>query len=143
MVNFNYGTPYGIYAPDVSKGAKDYLNSLSRAIPPYVVAQNLGKLSPLTRRILANSEVKPISFPFISQPVAKKTINNVQLVDYNGSFNVPSAIDTDLADMATVYSNLALSTLLVSDFEVKAYEQGNTNVLYDTVKLRANETWLG
>lgn len=143
MVNFNYGTPYGIYAPDVSTGAKDYLNSLSRAIPPYVVAQNLGKLSPLTRRILANSEVKPISFPFISQPVAKKTINNVQLVDYNGSFNVPSAIDTDLADMATVYSNLALSTLLVSDFEVKAYEQGNTNVLYDTVKLRANETWLG
>jgi len=143
-VNFNYGTtPYGQYAPDTSTGAKDYLNSLSRAIPPYVVAQNLGKLSPLTRRLLASAEVKPISFPFISQPVAKKTINNVQKVDYQGSFTVPTSLDTDLADMATLYSNLALSTLLVSDFEVKAFEQGNPNVLYDTIKLRANETWMG
>jgi hypothetical protein len=142
-IGFNYATPYGMYPPTDATGAKDYLNSLSRAIPPYVVAQNLGKLSPLTRRILANAEVKPISFPFISQPAAKKTINNVQKVNYQGNFNVPSSIDTDLADMATLYSNLALSTLLVTDFEVKAYEQGNPNVLYDTVKLRANETWIG
>lgn len=140
---FNYGTPYGTYPPTDAAGAKDYLNSLSRAIPAYVVAQNLGKLSPLTRRILSHAEVKSISFPFISQPVAKKTINNVQKVDYNMTFNVPAALDTDLAEMATVYANLALSTLFVTDFEVKAFEQGNPNMLYDTVKLRASETWIG
>jgi len=143
MPNFNYGSIYGFYSPTDQTGAKDYLNSLSRAIPPYVVAQNLGKLSPLTRRLLEHSEVKSISFPFISQPVAKKEINNVQKVDYNASFNVPSAVDVDLADMATFYFNLALSTFIATDFEVKAYEQGNPNVLYDAVKVRASETWIG
>jgi hypothetical protein len=124
------------------KGAKDYLNSLSRAIPSYVVAQNIGKLSPFVRRLLANAEIKPISFPFISQPVAKKTINNVQKVGADMGFTVPSGIDTDLADMATAYANLALATLTVTDFEVEAFESGNPNVLYYTLKTRASEVWL-
>jgi|GEM_PF-862061 len=125
------------------RGAKSCLNSLSRAIPSYVVAQNLGKLSPFVRRLLANAEIKPISFPFISQPVAKNIINNVQLVGADMGFTVPSSIDTDFTDMATTYSNLALATLTVTDFEVKAFESGNPNMLYDNIKARASVIWLG
>jgi len=141
--SFNYGTPTGIYPPSVETGANDMLNALSRAIPNYVVAQNLGKLSPLMRKLLTNAQVKPMSFPFISQPVAGMPVSHSQYVTYDGSFNVPTSLDVDLTKMPTFYANMILDTLYVTDIEAKAFEAGNPYMLFNNLKTRASLVWIG
>ncbi|MEM4134361.1 MAG: phage major capsid protein [Candidatus Micrarchaeia archaeon] len=141
MASFNYGTPYGIYRTSAA-GATDFLNTLSRGIPNYIVAQNIGKLSPFTRKLLADSTSRPIGFPFVSQPVTGTIPNRVQRLDYNMQFNVPTDIDRDFTQMMTLYANLYLTTLYVTDFEVQAYNSGNPNMLVDNVAAMASRTWL-
>lgn len=142
MVDFNYSTPYGVY-PSTNQTAKDFLNALSRDIPNYVVAQNIGKLSPFVRWLLSEATTKPISFPFVSQPVTGATDDSTQLVTNDMSFVVPTSENTNLTEMATFYSNLALTHLFVTDFEAKAFESGNPNVLFDAIKVRASIRFLG
>jgi len=139
----NYGIPTGIYPPSVETGANDLLNSLSRAIPSYVVGQNLGKLSPLMRKLLANAEIKPMSFPFISQPVAGSPVSHAQYVTYDGSFSMPASLDIDLTKMPTFYANMILDTLYVTDIEAKAFEAGNPYMLFNNLKTRASLVWIG
>jgi len=141
--SFNYATPYGIYPPSVEVGAQDMLNSLSRAIPNYVVAQNLGKLSPFMRKLLTIADVKAMSFPFISQPVAGTSVDHAQYVTYDGAFNVPTSLDINLTQMATFYANMILDTLYVTDIEAKAFEAGNPYMLYNNLKTRASLVWIG
>ena len=141
--SFNYATPYGIYPPSVETGAQDMLNALSRAIPNYVVAQNLGKLSPLMRKLLSSAEVKAMSFPFISQPVAGASVSHSQYVTYDGAFNVPTSLDIDLTKMPTFYANMILDTLYVTDIEAKAFEAGNPYMLFNNLKTRASLVWIG
>jgi len=141
--SFNYATPYGIYPPSVEVGANDMLNALSRAIPNYVVSQNLGKLSPLMRKLLTISEVKAMSFPFISQPVAGTSVSHAQYVTYDGVFNVPTSLDVDLTKMPTFYANMILDTLYVTDIEAKAFEAGNPYMLFNNLKTRASLVWIG
>ena len=138
MASFNYGNVYGMYAD-----AKDYLNSLSRGIPNYVVAQNIGKLSPFMRKLLANATVKDISYPFVSQPVVSAALDNTQKVGANMQFTISSAIQNDNIDMATFYANLAIATIVVTDFEVKAYESGNPDMLFNAVAVRASQVYVG
>lgn len=141
MVNFNYGTPYGVY-PSTDVTAKDFLNSLSRDIPNYVVAQNIGKLSPFVRWLLSEATVKPISFPFVSQPVTGIMDDATQIVTNDMSFTVPTSERTDLTEMATFYASLALTKLYVTDFEAKAFESGNPNVLLDAIRTRISSRFL-
>jgi hypothetical protein len=141
--SFNYNVPTGIYPPSVETGAQDMLNALSRAIPGFVVGQNVGKLSPLMRKLLSIAEVKAMSFPFISQPVTGTTISHSQYVQYDGAFNVPTSLDVDLTKMATFYANMILDTLYITDVEAKAFEAGNPYMLYNNLKVRASLVWIG
>jgi len=143
LPNFNYATPYGVFPPSVETGAMDFLNALSRAIPSYVVAQNLGKLSPFVRKLLQDADVKAISFPFISAPVAGTPVQHSQYVTYDGSFSLPSGPDINLTDMATFYANMLLDTLFVTDVEAKAFDAGNPYMLYNSLKARASLIWIG
>ncbi|MBC7197137.1 MAG: phage major capsid protein, partial [Deferribacterales bacterium] len=124
-------------------GIQDYLNMLSRGIPPYVVAQNIGKLSPFVRRLLANSEVEPIGTPFVSQTVTGTELTDYVELDSSLQYNVLVQKENQIADVATWYANLALTRFFVTDFEVQAFKAGNPKVLVDEVLLRANLKWIG
>ncbi|MDW7973278.1 MAG: phage major capsid protein [Thermodesulfovibrio sp.] len=141
MATFNYGTPHGIYRTQ-AQGAQDFLNTLSRGIPNYVVAQNIGKLSPFVRKLLGDATSRPIGFPFVAQPVTAAVTDKVQRLDYSMSFVVPTDIEKDTTDMMTLYANLYLTTLYVTDFEVQAYNSGNPNMLVDHIATRASLTWI-
>lgn len=138
MPTYDYKTFTNIYPSDTN-AQLTVANTLLRDIVPYVVVQNVKRFAPLARWILSKTDVKPMSAPFIAQPVKPaKASTNIGTLTYDGTLSAP-AIEDETIYHAIDYPVVVYVGISFSDPQVKLWT--SPFVIVDQLSLQVSEKY--